>query len=1126
MALDIITGVDVSPRGGLVGTAVTATGTGFGVATGKVIFDPLNQALEATVTLWQDDQVDFTVPAGLLVDNQFIRITIQRADLTDSDTIPFWLPDSTLTNLGPLPAALDYQWPNFEEGTDENTDDPRTATASDFNRTLDRLRFVEGATVSKWKEPVSVIRYIGNDTVANLNTAAGGFGASEAGRAFVVTDAGTLSAGTVTVTAGDVVEWGGSAWVLVIDTAAGFPPVGTRLVASTTGGDTLQSPLANTVDDGKIAQFDGNSLSPAQLISPDDGCAVLVVGEGSEFENGAFVYDGSVPTGTWNQFSGGGGGPAAPIDELILDIANQDARLRRTAPGEFTADDNAGGSITFKSADAAGASPAGSFTIQGGAGSPAGGAPAPLIFTAGASGAGANDTGGAVQFTSGAGDGSAGGGDISFGVGASGASADGGNISFTAASAGATGVTGGSLTFTAGSSGLGGGQTGGSITNRYGGGTITGTFTVEDPGGNAVIEASGLTTANRVAVRHNGADALVVDTNGVSAPGVGTNSERWGSGATASADGTTSVGSGAIASDTDCTAVGRLALASQANGTAIGANSDATGANNCTAVGESAQATDNAATAVGQSSLASGAASTCVGRNSEASALRATAVGTDTVAGHSQTVVLGANAASTGTMQLVVGSALCELADVYLGGNGISDDAPNEIRYHGTRTNTTETNVSGSDVDWATGEGTGSAAGSVFRIRTPTPTASGTAQQALATRFTASSDGVSAPGAGTDSEAWGDEATAAGDQSVALGERASAGGLNSVSIGQLSAADSTGATAVGRASSASESSVALGNSAAAGGTDSNTAIGANATASGTTNSTAVGRLSTASISNSVAVGSLATASGSGSLALGPNASATMTNTVAVGSSSSATGGASTVVGAAASDGGNTDSTVFGASAATTGTVSCAIGRSSRAAASGTALGDTARSEHTASICIGRDATSTASNQFVVGSSTAPINHVFIGREVSGGGTSNVIFQSSRTSTSVTDGDGSVLDLVAGEGTGAGAESTLTIQTSNPTGSGTTQHTLTIRATFGQTAITLGSSDDETITLGTTTTAAVGFHGMTSVLSAAYARNATVVEDRTLLASASATVTNNNNVLAALIADLQAKGVIG
>lgn len=42
----------------------------------------------------------------------------------------------------------------------------------------------------------------------------------------------------------------------------------------------------------------------------------------------------------------------------------------------------------------------------------------------------------------------------------------------------------------------------------------------------------------------------------------------------------------------------------------------------------------------------------------------------------------------------------------------------------------------------------------------------------------------------------------------------------------------------------------------------------------------------------------------------------------------------------------------------------------------------------------------------------------------------------------------------------------------------------------------------------------------------YTRNATIVEDRTLLASASATTINNNNVLAALIADLTARGHLG
>jgi hypothetical protein len=44
-------------------------------------------------------------------------------------------------------------------------------------------------------------------------------------------------------------------------------------------------------------------------------------------------------------------------------------------------------------------------------------------------------------------------------------------------------------------------------------------------------------------------------------------------------------------------------------------------------------------------------------------------------------------------------------------------------------------------------------------------------------------------------------------------------------------------------------------------------------------------------------------------------------------------------------------------------------------------------------------------------------------------------------------------------------------------------------------------------------------------SSTYIRNAVIVNDRTLLASASATVTNNNNVLAALIFDLQGAGII-
>ncbi len=71
------------------------------------------------------------------------------------------------------------------------------------------------------------------------------------------------------------------------------------------------------------------------------------------------------------------------------------------------------------------------------------------------------------------------------------------------------------------------------------------------------------------------------------------------------------------------------------------------------------------------------------------------------------------------------------------------------------------------------------------------------------------------------------------------------------------------------------------------------------------------------------------------------------------------------------------------------------------------------------------------------------------------------------------------------------------------------------------------TDDVLLQADLTINANIGFYGTTPVVqSAAYTRNATIVEDRTLLASGSATAINNNNVLAALIADLQATGLLG
>ena len=121
--------------------------------------------------------------------------------------------------------------------------------------------------------------------------------------------------------------------------------------------------------------------------------------------------------------------------------------------------------------------------------------------------------------------------------------------------------------------------------------------------------------------------------------------------------------------------------------------------------------------------------------------------------------------------------------------------------------------------------------------------------------------------------------------------------------------------------------------------------------------------------------------------------------------------------------------------------------------------------------------------------------------------------------------------------GIGGTGTKTVSV----GSTADASSLTLDAGTG--AIGIGGTIAKTITIGNTTgattlvynagsgghafTGDIGFYGTSPASqSAAYTRNATIVEDRTLLASASATTLNNNNVLAALIADLQALGLIG
>lgn len=150
-----------------------------------------------------------------------------------------------------------------------------------------------------YRPSVDVMFYIGTRTVAQINVLT-----PSAGWSVVAGDAGTPTAGTSdALAAGDVAEFDGTSWKLIVANSGGFPPAGTR--ATVAWGTTLYAPLVDAADEGKIAQWGGASLT-ATLETSLDGWAVLCKGAATNpptaFNEGrTFAFSGVVPTGSWNQ---------------------------------------------------------------------------------------------------------------------------------------------------------------------------------------------------------------------------------------------------------------------------------------------------------------------------------------------------------------------------------------------------------------------------------------------------------------------------------------------------------------------------------------------------------------------------------------------------------------------------------------------------------------------------------------------------------------------------------------------------------------------------------------------------------------------------------------------------------
>ena len=322
-------------------------------------------------------------------------------------------------------------------------------------------------------------------------------------------------------------------------------------------------------------------------------------------------------------------------------------------------------------------------------------------------------------------------------------------------------AAGGAIGATAGQGGLTG--IGGSVTITTGAGGAT-----SGNSGNMVFDTGAVTSGTTGTITIGGANASVVQlgrtTLAPTAPGPGTSSEQWGSGASASGDDSLAVGAGATADTTtienQMTAVGRLANASNTsaaafgvqanatglNSTSLGSQSDATGARStavgvlsnasnesASAFGVQATASGDSSTSLGRSSLASAASTLAVGAASDATAARATALGTSAQALHVSALTLGEGATSTADNQFVVGSAGSPITTVFIG-EGVTSTSPQALALNATGGSGTD--VPAGSFAIAGGRSTGNAVAGTLLFQTGTPGGSSATLQALSTRLT------------------------------------------------------------------------------------------------------------------------------------------------------------------------------------------------------------------------------------------------------------------------------------------------------------------------------------------------------------------------------------------------------
>jgi hypothetical protein len=488
----------------------------------------------------------------------------------------------------------------------------------------------------------------------------------------------------------------------------------------------------------------------------------------------------------------------------------------------------------------------------------------------------------------------------------------------------------------------------------------------------------------------------------------------------------------------------------------------------------------NTAVGVGAGKFGTGTANTAVGATTGVTGLTGSYnifLGRDS----------GSGAATSISNTFIAGADGAFIDNVYFG-SGMASASASAYTINGTGGSGTD--IAGAALQLAGGRGTGTGVGGAINFQTASVGTTGTSLNALATRFAVTGDGatawtgiatasapaVSAANTGRifyDSTLQKFRYSANGSAYADLVGGGGGGITGTLVSGRVPFADSTSSvtdSAFMTFSTASGFNVNLASSGADNLTLGTTAgksltSGARSTLLGVNAGTA---LTTVSDSTAVGYNALAACTVTGNTAMGSGAADAVTSGAgivaigqdALGAGTSGVGNCTAVGSSALTNATGSGNTGLGAGAGlsiTSGTNNTHVGFSA----------DAVTGTSSSTIVIGAAANSTASNQMVVGSTTAPINDAYFGRGVVAAAPSTITLNA--TGGSGTNIGGAALQLAGGRGTGTGVGGSLIFQTAAAGSTGSTLNALVTQLTIDSTG--LSTFVGRVVTSASTTTRA-------------------------------------------------------